>query len=1071
MADIQLKNPTTGDIYDVDEAEADAAMRANNLVRVDDPNEIKAWDQKLEDVDQTGKAGFLGSFETAAELSGASALTLGAKAAAYAGGASEQDVKDYLHPEKLFPGTFTPKREAIARGFREEHPYVSGFAEATPQILTGLAAGALTGGTAAVPTLAATFGTMAAESIPTGFSQEQLDSVLQKRDFSVQSAAQNSLVDMALGTLTFGVGKGLGYAARKTLPTNWLGRIEGKAAGGALKNAEREAAESGAAGAAAAERAGVKEVAEGTEGAFGDAAERATAAGETVPPAAGGKRPLQSVGAAARTAESLDSEANRIAKVLPEIQKGEMDKGVRYIANNIDDLRNLEASNAAKYLDLATEDGLAEMRKAKHANFEIGAKLWKKGNLAAQDKGLEEIVEQGGKGLIQSIATATTKDAAGVAGHDLKGLQRAIPDFINRHLRQLAETEGATRNIVLDEYKRGLDRFINNIPLNKIDQASQQMLIDKVMAHADAVREFLQSEKAWGKNGVLQEKINEPWHRLIEPLIGIQKKVQEITGREFGVAGAAGINREANVGALKQLMAGNAFLVDNDLKKFATALEGMDDLAAAYREHGVKVPHAAEVMRDAIAEVRNSMNKASVYNTAMARAAYLQKNPTLWDALGKTVDAGLKKIPVVGAGKDVLDIGLHVLKHLAGKGQSALKEGPLFEILDTTMQTAAENPQLLNPAVSSTLSPEVLTWIKQHAIKLGINIPVAVGAIGAGAALLGSSKTAGAAELPGKPEPSPEEQAQQQAFATKLQGMTPEQQKVQLRYAQAFSNINAATEAKVSAAVSTLFRNTTADEGQVAPKNPAYVAVQKRAQDLGVSPVVAKFTGNKETPLESFNEKKKSILAAMNDPSKLAESMGRNLGQLPQHEPEMFMQLVGTVQKTVEYLHQQLPPPVGKSLMSPDGIDPTDEQIADFAGHYQGAVHPLDTLEDVAHNTYTDEQLKAVKALWAPTYASFQNQALGTLQQLGQEGKTMPLDVLQHLDLALELNGAADPMTSWEMADFIHKSAAQSQQEKPGESPAGGSQGSSQPARPIDPQGKLSKRLTPNSFNLFQQPP
>ena len=368
-------------------------------------------------------------------------------------------------------------------------------------------------------------------------------------------------------------------------------------------------------------------------------------------------------------------------------------------------------------------------------------------------------------------------------------------------------------------------------------------------------------------------------------------------------------------------------------------------------------------------------------------------------------------------------------------------------------------------------SPEVLAWIKLHAIKAGINIPVAVGAIGAGAALLGSSKTAGAAEMPGAPEPSPEQQAQEQAFATKLQGLSPEQQKVQLRYAQAFSNINASTEAKVSAAVSTLFRNTTGDEGKAAPKDPVYVTLLKKAQDLGVSPVVAKFTGNRETPLEAFNDKKKSILAVMQDPSKLAESMSRNLGQLPLHEPEMFAQMCATVQKTVEYLHQQLPPPVGKSLMDPEGLPPTDEQIADFAGHYQGAVHPLDTLGDIAHNTYTDEQLKAVKALWAPTYASFQNQALGTLQQLGAEGKTMPLDVLQHLDLALELNGAADPMTGWEMAHFIRESAAQSAQEKPGEPQAGGSQGPSQPAKPIDPQGKLSKRLTPNSFNLFQEAP
>jgi hypothetical protein len=283
-----------------------------------------------------------------------------------------------------------------------------------------------------------------------------------------------------------------------------------------------------------------------------------------------------------------------------------------------------------------------------------------------------------------------------------------------------------------------------------------------------------------------------------------------------------------------------------------------------------------------------------------------------------------------------------------------------------------------------------------------------------------SAGEAGAAEL------LPEQQQARDALSQQMATLSPEQQAVQSRTAEAFARIGKQTETKVRGAVEDLFALAKDPRAKPRHRSPKAREIDRRAAELDVPRNVARFMGRKtDDPVQAWERESKLLNKVMADPSQLARTMAQNLGDMPELQPEVFTKLVAQSMRTVEYLHSKLPGSAGKSVLDPKGYPPGLEEISEYAAHRAGALHPLDSLDDLAANDLQPEQMEAVQALWPDAYSMFQSTALSHINELSERGGLIPMAALEQIDTALQLNGAGEPLLSWEMAGLIRQAEAQ----------------------------------------------
>ncbi len=305
----------------------------------------------------------------------------------------------------------------------------------------------------------------------------------------------------------------------------------------------------------------------------------------------------------------------------------------------------------------------------------------------------------------------------------------------------------------------------------------------------------------------------------------------------------------------------------------------------------------------------------------------------------------------------------------------------------------------------------------------------------------------------------PEQQQARDELSQRLSTLPPDQQASALRSADSFARIQQRTEQRVQGSVKDLFALAKDPKAQPRYQSPKAREIDKRSADLDVPRHLARFMGKHDDPVDAWKEKAELLNSVTADPSKLAAHMAQNLGDLPQHQPEMFASMVGQTMATVEYLHGLMPVPSGQSALDPKGYPPTFEEISDWAGHWVGAVHPLDSLDDLASNQLVPQQVDAVQALWPEGYQMFQTAAMGQIHELAQSKGVIPREALEQIDSALNLDGAGEQTLSSAFADLLKKATAADAQKLQAEA--------SKPQPPMQSQGP--SRLASSSLGSLHQ--
>lgn len=265
----------------------------------------------------------------------------------------------------------------------------------------------------------------------------------------------------------------------------------------------------------------------------------------------------------------------------------------------------------------------------------------------------------------------------------------------------------------------------------------------------------------------------------------------------------------------------------------------------------------------------------------------------------------------------------------------------------------------------------------------------------------------------------PDQQKARDQLDQQLQGLPSDQQQAHIQTAQSLARIQQKTEQRVKGAVTDLFALAKDPKAKPRYRSPKARELDKRSVDLDVPKHLARFMGKHDDPVDAWAEKSKLINSVVSDPSRLASHMAHNLGDLPTQQPEIFASMVGQTMATMQYLHGVMPGVSGRTALDPKGYPPTFEEISSWAGHYVGAVHPLDSLDDLASNELVPEQIDAVQSLWPEGYQMFQTAAMGQIHELSQHKGVIPREALEQIDSALNLDGAGEVTLSSAFADLL----------------------------------------------------
>lgn len=1074
-------DPKTGEVFDnVPDDEAERAQKEFGLVAPEAYARQKAWDEKSlgGKVEETALAGAKGLLRGGASLGMlADQIVSGSNAA--------------QRFEQNFPGQEDPLYGKGAQELSEAHPIATGVGQSLPFMVAGGAGGLGWG--------------MAAGAGVEGVSQEAVDSVMQKRDFSAKSALMNGGVNLAFGALghygvsalgkAFGAGEDVAAGAARAEAAadaaprgrNWVAEIDPGQVPEPVSGTRRArsagsaaAANQQYAGAArkvpdapvnlegrtledlnalpiedAADRARVEALkadpdfastgrVKSNDGAQGitlvddegelvlrDGRHRMTAAqelgresvygryvdGKTGKVIYEGEIPLKQ-SAANDVAEPFTDDLYEAAvkdiddAVGPNGKKG-LDKEAQFLADpkTAEKLTELGASNVADTLD--------DARKIIRDDLSIGvknqdarrlAKEWTPENLEAQRAWLGDTVEAEAEAIAKQIdaSRAAAADvragrsgarAAGAEAMDAGGIDSAIRTKLAAGMDKVRRATGAQQAIAIDGLKREIGGLVRSIGKStSVDLPTRTARSEMLQGFYTTLQEGLEDGGKYAKFAELQKATNEALTRGIEPMGRVEEILSKRLGDTWGEQGQAAINRETRAAAVQSLLRAKPAEQREFRRALSDALTAFDDLAAARQAHGVTNLGQLPRLRQGLLEIEKEFRFGRILQTAERRAGEI--TPGLGERLaGAGIDMVAGRIPV--AGQAAAKEGKRFLESFRGAAEMPKPGTPLRSVLDERLKAYSRNVDL-GDAEYSRLLPQ---WL-QGALRGHGGQVAGVAGVGVGAAILGAPGTAGAAEM------LPEQRQARDDLSAQLATLPPEEQQASLRTAEAFARIQQKTEQRVQGAVSSLFALAKDPKAPVQHRSPEARQLDRRSRELDVPRHLARFMGKEDDPVSAWQGKAEIINGVVADPTTVARTMAENLGDLPRQQPEIFGKMVAQTMATVEYLHERMPGSAGKSALDPDGYPPTFEEISEWAGHWVGALHPLDSLDDLASNELVPEQMEAVQALWPEGYAMFQSTAMKEIHSLSQKGGVIPIEALEQIDSALDLDGAGEPLLS-----------------------------------------------------------
>lgn len=893
----------------------------------------------------------------------------------------------------------------------EVNPVSSFAGEAVGQGTLGAVsagAGAAVAGTLGASALVGGGAGLLAESATSGVSQEAIDAVTEKRDFSAKSALMKGGIDLAFNLL----GAGAGHLA---------GRFLGDAAEAGTRAEGR-----GLADAVEPEQsvpAGRNILAELDPGEVPEAIGGAARAGKRRPKSAGAAASAGRSYAEAKAANDTGLSEDLYDAASRELRDGPdgkpLAKEAQFLADNSDSLTELAAQNTADHLDdvgkILKEDVSLDAKIDDLKAFEstwtpeqrAAQSAWAKNAVESQADDILRTVEAGQKAAADVRAGRSGAREAGVEAIDAGGIDARIGTALRMGLDKVRRAEGAAQAEAVDQLKRSVGGLVKDIGRSgSLDEGTKKARIELLDGYYKTLQEGLQDEAKYGRFGALQKDTNAALTDLIEAKGRLDSRLTERLGDTYGAVGQQAINRRAVAGKVAGIMRSGPLEQRELFRDVAAVNDALRRLTEARRAHGLGRLERLDRLEKGLSEFADDLKFARTLQVAQRVAK--DATPGLGERLaGAGVDLVAGRVPVVGGALKKEGQGL--LQRLTKSDALPAKGTALREAIDNRLKAYSRNTELADIGYSGTLP----RWLQETLRGHGGQVAGVAGVVGAGALL--APGEAGAAEF------LPEQKRARDEVDAQLAGLPPDEVAVRLRTAEAFARIGHDVNRRVEGAVSSLFAVARDPRAPPPHRSPAARALDKRAAELDVPRHMARFMGRHDDPVAAWKEKSQTVTEIATNPAKVARRMAQSLGDLPRQQPEIFAAMVAETVATGTYLYETRPVTSGKSALSPEGYPPTHEEIDEWAGRWVGALHPLDTLDDLGSNDLVPEQMEAVQARWPEAYTMFQTAAMKQIHELSQLRRPIPIEALEQIDSALDLDGAGEPTLSSAMAQLLRQ--------------------------------------------------
>lgn len=187
----------------------------------------------------------------------------------------------------------------------------------------------------------------------------------------------------------------------------------------------------------------------------------------------------------------------------------------------------------------------------------------------------------------------------------------------------------------------------------------------------------------------------------------------------------------------------------------------------------------------------------------------------------------------------------------------------------------------------------------------------------------------------------------------------------------------------------------------------------------GLTPGTApeRFQGSHRTLGDAYSAHMADMNRLLDDPEEFVARTTAAFQPLAEAgHPELASQLITRMAVGMRYLRENAPPTLGQSIFSPEGEQPDEIAVLQFAPVWEAVWRPTDTVRDIGTRSATPSAVKALRDVHPDVY----QRALGEVfKTLAISGPTVDFETKRYLDNVFQLGGAVGRSFSPDAAKIL----------------------------------------------------
>jgi hypothetical protein len=161
-------------------------------------------------------------------------------------------------------------------------------------------------------------------------------------------------------------------------------------------------------------------------------------------------------------------------------------------------------------------------------------------------------------------------------------------------------------------------------------------------------------------------------------------------------------------------------------------------------------------------------------------------------------------------------------------------------------------------------------------------------------------------------------------------------------------------------------------------------------------PAAERFLGSSSSLVEAYENKMGDVDRLLNDPTELIARATASFQPLAEAgHPELAAKLTTRMMVGLQYLKANAPPTMGQCMWAPEGSQPDEIAVLQFAPIWEAVWRPLDTVQDIGARVATPSAVRALREVHPDLYGKVMAEAFRTLSAAGP---TVDFETKRYLD-------------------------------------------------------------------------